>query len=925
MSSRAAWVLAVMALIGLVVYLLIGRGEPPQPTIAVTEVSDTTTTAPTPKTTRSSSPEEVTVVTHALRGQVEAQGKPVAGAVVTVVDAEADQDVLPRTVLTDAQGRFELSSLAAGRYAVSATASGHLPAVLRGVVLDEAVSITLTLVPGGHPLRGTVSDATGGALDEALVRVVPVGGVAALRRLDGFGALSDDDGRYTVHVAPGRYRVEVSHSDYASQRRTVEVGPGAQSQDFALVPMGVIEGVVRRDEGGAPVPRAWVTWQRERQTTVAPGQRVSMAAGGGTVRADDEGRYRVSGLDPGAITLRARGAEVASLDPTVVFLAMAEHVTDADLFVAKAYDIRGQVVAANDASAPIAGATVQVVGDRFAPVAGTDAEGHFVLRGVLEGPQTVMARARGWLPGLPGVRIEVGPGLSTQTIALERAPSIRGRVEPPTVAQVSIELRPETVQMGSARRASMMIGGGAAAESDAEGQFELGPATPGPTTVVARVADGRAGEATVEVGADGADDVVITLEPRATVRGVVRSASGAPVGQASVSLRREQAPSGTSVRLTVNGRDMGAETGTSVDDGSFEIAGVAAGDYEVRIVDRYGELLTIEGGLAAAKDGTASLTVDDGKDRDGLELVVDAHDGVIRGTVETADGEPASDIWVRVALVPELQQPEPEPDGDQPRQHSEMRMIVDSGDGNDDARPPVLTDEDGRFEVVGLRDARYELVAEGGGGRERTTAVARPGDDITLALAALGTVEGEVTLDGQPLKRYSVRVEGPTSRVAQVRDSGGHFELDRLEPGRYQLVVTAPDGNGRAEVTVSAGQTVTQDVVLEHMTRVTGRIVDEQGEPIVGAVVVTGSGDNGRVSIQQSGTEEQNTTDEQGRFELSCGAGSRALVALSPTNPRPLVMHMFEAKAGESIDLGDLKKREMGGMTGRQQPAPQDP
>lgn len=923
MSSRTALIAALFGVAALVLWLAFRSDDPPaapSEPAAASEVASVPSPAP-----RSRTADDAPTSRHdtvSLRGVVVAEGAPVADAVVSVM---AGQGADTQTTRSDAQGRFELDGLEPGRHAVSATAHGYLPAVVRGVDPSAGVSITLTLQLGGHPLRGTVSDATGGSIEGAVVRATPLAGVASLRRLDGFGTLADDDGAYVLQVEPGRYRVEVSHPDYAPERRTVEVGPGAQSQDFALVPMGVIEGVVRERSGGDPVPRAWVVWQREQQTTIAPGQRMSMPAGGGRVQADERGRFRVRGLSPGEISLVARAPSRASEQPIVVPLAMAEHVSDVEVLVVEAHDLRGRVVAEADAAQGIAGAEVHLSRDEpFAPRTRTDAEGHFVLEGVLDGPLTLVASADGWLPSMPGVAVEAGPDASEITLALARAPAIRGRVEPAVSAEVSIELRPETMRMGMAGPGAMIFGGsaGSKAQTDDEGRFELGPAMPGLTTVVARVADGRAGEATVEVGPDGADEVVIQLEERSTVRGVVRGVGGQPVAQATVSLRRRPEPGAPELRLTVNGRDMGVDAGTTTEDGRFEIGGVEAGALEVRVTDRYGEPLPVRSGIEVSSDGQGALTVSEGRDRDGVEIVVDAHEGVIRGVVRTTDGAPVPDVWVRATLLPELAAPRPEPDDGGPTERREMRMIMATDDGSgsgSSGRPPVLTDDEGRFEITDLRDASYELVAEHGGGRQRVTAVARPGDAVTLELAELGAIEGTVTLDGQPLRRYGIRVEGPVSRSIQVRDGSGSFEIGRLDPGAYQLVVTAPDGTGRASVTVESGRTVSQDVVLEHQLTVRGRIVDAKGEPIAGAIILIGAGKEGEVSIEHSGAEEPNVTGEDGGFEASCASGPRALLALSPASPRPLVVHFFVAEPGQDVDLGDLQEREMEGATMHQE------
>lgn len=922
MSTRAALIGMLLATSGIVLYLLLGRGgDDPSGALQVEEVATRPSgatrpsrdTRPSGETRPSGSAEQAR---FALRGTVEAEGKPVAGAVVTVVAAEPDAESEPHATRSGPDGRFELLALPAGRHAVSATAPGHLPAVLRSYDLRADASITLTLTPGGQPLRGTISDATGGALEGALVRVTPLSGIAALRRLDGFAGLSTDEGTYSIHVAPGRYRVDVSHPDYAPEHRAVEVGPGAQSQDFALVPMGVIEGLVRHEQGGAPVPRAWVSWQRERLMSLAPGHRRSIGAGGGKVQADDEGRFTLRGLPPGTILLTARASRAASESPTAVPLAMAEHAADVEVLVSRAADVRGRVVSKQDPAQGIADASVSVgIGAR----ARTDAEGSFVLEGVPEGHATLFASAEGWLPSFPGTALEVTADAPAEiTLELERAPVIRGRVEPPTVAEVSIELRPQTVRMGTGLGpGAMMAGSGATkAESDAEGRFELGPAYPGPTTVVARAADGRAGEVTVEVGPDGAEEVVVRLEPRSRVRGTVRSATGQPVAQASVSLRRVRAAGEADVRLTINGREMGTDTGITTEDGHFEIGGVAAGDYEVSVTDRYGEPLPVRD----APQGSGSLAVAQGADVEGFELVVDAPDGVIRGIVRTADGEPVPDAWVQASMLPERARPEPRrPSKDGPSTRSEMRMIVDGVDGattGSNARPPVLTDDEGRFEITGLRDAEYELVAEGGAGGRRASKRARPGEPVTLELAELGAIEGVVTLDGQPLKRFAVRLEGPTSRptsrMVQVRDAGGRFEIDRLDPGAYRLEIDTPGGSGTAELTVDPGQTAKRDVVIERFVEVKGRVLDREGAPVEGATIVIGDGDGqtGSISIQQDGSEEPITTDAEGRFTSSCAAGQRVLLATTPARPDPLVVHFFVAQPGQDVDVGDLHERE---------------
>lgn len=912
MSSRALLITVLLALAGAVAYFFL-RGDPtvPTPEPPVVKAQSDAVREEAGQRSRASSNRESEEVAHRLTGLVQSSTGPLAGAVVSVQSAEEGDAEFSTTVRSGGDGRFVVEALTPGRYSVSATAAGHLPGVRRGVEVSADTSVTLALEAGGHPLRGTISDVTGGPVEAAAVRLTPLSGIAALRRDDSFATLSDDEGAYVVHVPPGRYRMEAAHEDYAAEHRTVEVGPGAQSQDFELVPMGVIEGVVKEESSGAPVPGARVVWERERQVTMMPGHRMAMPAGGGMVKADSAGHFRIRGLPPGAITLSARASARLTEQPTVVALSMAEHVSDADVFVTKAHDLRGRVVASDDSEEGIAGAEVRLLKDaRNAPRAQTDKEGYFVLEGVAAGPTMLLATASGWLPSSPPVGVDAGAD-DEVTIALTRAPTIIGRVEPPMEAEITTELRAEAMEMGMGMGPGIfMMGNDASTRSDAEGNFELGPAKPGRTVVVARVADGRAGETIVEVGPEGATDVVVQLQPRATVTGVVRNTSGTVVAQAVVLLREQKAPGAPTMRLTVNGRDVGSAMGASTEDGRFEIGGVAAGTYEITVTDRYGEAMAVQ--------GAATLTVPEGAEAATADVMVDAHDGVIAGVVLTADGDPVPDVWVQAALLPKMEAgPGPGDDG-QEGTRSEMRMIVEDGSGSS-SRPPVLTDDDGRFEFVGLRDADYELTAEAGGGQQRVTAVGRPGDNVKLELADLATVEGAVTLDGQPLESFGVRVEGPTSRSMQVRDPSGHFEIGRLDPGTYTLVVTAPDGSGRAEVTLAAGETATKNIVLEHDLKVRGRVVDAEGNPVQGAMVAIGGGEGGQVSIEHNGDEPMPSTDEDGRFEVSCAAGPRVLVVLSSSSPAPLVVRPFVAQPGKDQDLGDLKTEDMGGAMVREQ------
>jgi hypothetical protein len=914
-SSRSALALFVLALGLGAAWLFLRAPNTPEKPVPV-PAADASGPEKSPAARRAGDEDDpstsVTVVGRVVGAK---DGAGIEGAVVVLRrhDDDDDRDLERDAIVrSDAGGGFALDDVAPGRYALSATAPGHLPAVLRALEVGSSAPdpITLKLDAGGHRLHGTVEDITGGPIEGAMVRAVPVEGFAALRAHEGFATLTADDGGYALQVAAGRYRVEVSHPDYASRSHSVEIGSGDLRQDFQLVPTAVIEGVVVDASTRAPIGGARVSWSRERFMTGPDGTRRPVRAEGGAVVADADGRFTIRGIQPGLVTLSGRAKQRASAEPLVLPVAIAEHVDGVELSLVSAFDVGGRVVSAKEPDKGVAGASVQI-GSRGDLERGAiaDAEGRFVVEGVLPGHYTMTANASGYGVMFPGVEVDVDADRDDVELSLDPGLRVSGRVDPPELAQVSLELDPENVQMG---QGMFILAGGASEQTGEDGTFELGPVQPGRVKVVARAADGRTGEVDVDVGPEGADDVVVKLEPRVTVSGTLTGADGAPVAQALVSLRPERTD-GKRMRLTINGRDMGVDSSVTADDGSFSISGLRAGAYEVEIVDRYGDALELRRGPVEHTGGRPVLAVPE-RDRDGVDLVVDAHTGEISGVVRTAEGDPAPDVWVTLARRPDLEAPRRVgEDGEgEPREeesHHEMRMVM-NGDGalGLRERPPVLTGEDGTFRFGGLREGTYDLIAESGGGSARVMESARTGDRVTLKLAALGGVEGEVTLNGEAAKDFVVTVSGPSSRSVHVRDSGGHFRVDRLDPGEYRLDVHAGTGSGEAKFTVASGEVAERDVVLEELAKIVGTITDDAGAAIEGAMILVGEGarESGRIQIQQDGSEGLVTTDAEGKFETRCPAGPRVMVAIKPGEPRPVVLEFFDAKAGETTDLGTL-------------------
>ena len=189
----------------------------------------------------------------------------------TVTDASTSNPIAGATVsagtgsaVTDASGAYTIDGLAPGTYTATATASGYA---------SQSASVTLTagstttqnfaLAPNPGTITGTVTDAGSAA---------PIAGATV--SYSGGSTTTNGSGAYTLaNVAEGSYSVTASATGYASQSRTVTVGPGATAtQNFALTrPNGAITGTVTSAATGSPISGATVSYSGGSTTTNGSG------------------------------------------------------------------------------------------------------------------------------------------------------------------------------------------------------------------------------------------------------------------------------------------------------------------------------------------------------------------------------------------------------------------------------------------------------------------------------------------------------------------------------------------------------------------------------------------------------------------------------------------------------------------------------
>jgi protocatechuate 3,4-dioxygenase beta subunit len=161
----------------------------------------------------------------------------------------------------------------------------------------------------------------------------------------------------------------------------------------------------------------------------------------------------------------------------------------------------------------------------------------------------------------------------------------------------------------------------------------------------------------------------------------------------------------------------------------------------------------------------------------------------------------------------------------------------------------VETRPDGTFLADGAPREAGSLVADGGD-RGRASVVLSLGaaDAVTIALAPTSTLYGRVVdaADAKALPGIRIVARGQGGEYLERSGPDGRYSIRGLAPQAYKL--TVEDDRfvpWSRTVKVAPGQPETQDVPLSRAATLAGRVVDEEGRPIEGALVqVSRGGEN---------------------------------------------------------------------------------
>ncbi len=270
-------------------------------------------------------------------------GRPLRRAVVRASGAELRDG---KSVSTDADGRWELREIPAGRLTISVTKGGYVPLSYgqrrpfeAGKTIEVANGATVdkldVALPRGGAVTGRVVDEFGEAVTGASVSAMRFRYVNGQRQLSSSAGVSDttdDLGQYRLHgLPPGDYYIAArpavftflgnseDRSGYGqsfypgalsvseAQRLQVAVGQEAQNIVISLVPskMANISGTVT-SASGKPVKQGMVMIREE-------GQAASMNVRPGLIQ---DGAWKISGLSPGDYVLLAQVVDLEAIAAT---------------------------------------------------------------------------------------------------------------------------------------------------------------------------------------------------------------------------------------------------------------------------------------------------------------------------------------------------------------------------------------------------------------------------------------------------------------------------------------------------------------------------------------------------------------------------------------------------------------------------------
>ncbi|MBI5092826.1 MAG: carboxypeptidase regulatory-like domain-containing protein [Candidatus Hydrogenedentes bacterium] len=676
----------------------------------------------------------------------------------------------------------------------------------------------------------------------------------------------------------------------------------------------ILIGQVIAADSGAAVPNARVVAKAD----LEPIQRRRMETG----TTDEEGRFRISGLSPGAYSVTLgqgmwqegdkSGGWVAAESPKKVTCAAPGTYDAGVIRAALGGGIAGRVTDSNDQT-PVEGAQVFAFpsGGGEGRDAKSDSDGLYHLTGLPAGSFEVGVQAapNHYAAGHLAVKtviVQLGRESSGVDFELAVGVSLRGRV----VYEQNAAAAKAEVYLFSANGNAHDKN----TTSDDAGRFVLENLPPNQSIgLLAKSKDAVSDLATaVTPQAPPSEEVLLTLVSGSTIAGRVLDQSGRPIAGAGVCAERAD-PSSFELSLSAFTDAKGAYRLQGLPPGSYALW--AAPPDEV-VTWPHGapnpDAILIEMMAGLSSEERAKLPKDfstemASKIRDlGLiqpnpyHAMTDANHKSPKQQVQLASGQRLERVDLILGQVPSpgtgagaaIAGHVFDTDG-QPFDGAAVLLMAEESDSRSWLqRDSVRTDASGAFRFTIHDTERYMVEARAGdpgAGADVSSIVVTAGtEDIQLTLPRSISVSGQVVdaEDHRPIADFNIGFKpglqnspgdwttqrstspmawtfrpGPPSNMLHVRDADGRFHLDGVPGFPTTLFIQAPGHYiGAAQLTASPRQAVT--VALQRSAPISGVITGPNNEPVSGAKVYIGRfPENDTTGFVASGADGRFTLD----------------------------------------------------------------
>ncbi len=751
----------------------------------------------------------------------DASGQPVEGAEVWALQSavrsrygagrgfappggpESLLQVLPGSQKTAADGAFRFTNLPAVSTRLLAMPSGTA-AALSGPVMPPYDGLDILLVPGGV-IHGRV--VLGGS-DE------PVAGVTVVANgtftTEHWKVVASDEGHFEFPaLRPAVYELAVADERFALAQGAipqVQIREGEESDPVQVhvVPAASVVGRVLKLDSGESVVGVSVAARSETLRSLV---HVETAADGSyAIRGMTPGKHHVFVAEP---RLRRLPAVRGAATQATVSLQEGQSLSGLDFRVRFGGMVQGQVVDEAGKPAPFADIMISRADGGGIRAEKADAQGLFAVTGATPGTQLLLRARRMHLVSQEAYRVDIplDESSASATLVVSQGARLQGQV----LRSSGAALEKAPVYLNSPRSANVPLdslqltgsGGTFAWDGLPKGEYLVGVAvrvqTAGvdPPRATVTLAPGEE-SAPVNLVYDGPIDGDDALESGETgdlsIRGRVTDPRGNPIPGADVYARSE-----TGFGHTVQ----------TFHDGTFEIAGIAAGNYSIGALHR--DYMPADSHEVQA--GEINVV-----------MVLQPSARVSGQVIDAATGQPLPEFEVAEVSARQLER-------EQPAAHINWQPFFDP---------------EGRFTLV-MRLSRVERVlmarAEGYAPEQQFIGQAASGqhlDNLVFRLRPGAAVEGTVhDMSGKAIPGVSLfqGAEGQRSAALTRTDTNGAFRVAGLAAGATDLTASHPS---YAPVTVTIitrlGTVTRADFVLGTGGAVEG-YVSKNGQALEGQTV----------------------------------------------------------------------------------------